>query len=530
MKPFGNGTATSVFDPALSELLTSWFSAPGFHVLDPWAGGSVRGIVAAALGRSYTGIDLRPEQIDVNREQWDVVRDRLPDVPADTEATTDDPDALTPVQEHAGHLVKRDDLFAIGGSRGGKVRTCLHLATEAQQAGKSTLVTAGSRFSPQVNIVADVAAHLGMTAQAHVPSGGSTPELDAAAAAGATIERHTPGYNSVIVKRAADAAKDPDCVEIPFGMEDALAVQYTARQVENVPDDVTRIVMPVGSGMSLAGVLHGLQDAGRSDVSVLGVRVGADPSDRLDTFAPSGWRDRVTLVEADVDYDDEPDDTYLGGLSLDGHYEAKCLPFLTDGDMLWVVGCRATAAPNVNVSAERPEPVWLVGDSVATMDATPPLQADMVLGCPPYYDLEEYSDDPDDLSNMTPDEFDAAMADTFRAMNRHLRDDSFAVFVVGSARNKRGDLMDMKALMQRCAAGVGWSYANDMVLINSIGTAAQRATGPFRAKRTITRIHQDVVVFCKGDRKRATLRCGDVHIADMGDAAAGDPAADDGEV
>jgi len=59
----------SVFDPALAELLYRWFCPAGGHILDPFAGGSVRGIVAACLGYGYTGIDIREEQIIANREQ-----------------------------------------------------------------------------------------------------------------------------------------------------------------------------------------------------------------------------------------------------------------------------------------------------------------------------------------------------------------------------------------------------------------------------------------------------------------------------
>ena len=40
-------SGTSVFDPVLCEVAYRWFSPPGGHVLDPFAGGSVRGILAA---------------------------------------------------------------------------------------------------------------------------------------------------------------------------------------------------------------------------------------------------------------------------------------------------------------------------------------------------------------------------------------------------------------------------------------------------------------------------------------------------
>jgi hypothetical protein len=59
----------SVFDPALCEVLYHWFCPEGGSILDPFAGGSVRGIVANYLGYKYSGIDIRQEQVDSNREQ-----------------------------------------------------------------------------------------------------------------------------------------------------------------------------------------------------------------------------------------------------------------------------------------------------------------------------------------------------------------------------------------------------------------------------------------------------------------------------
>lgn len=65
----GSITGTSIFDPVLTELMYSWFCPRGGSILDPFAGGSVRGIVAHYMGFKYVGIDLRPEQIESNIEQ-----------------------------------------------------------------------------------------------------------------------------------------------------------------------------------------------------------------------------------------------------------------------------------------------------------------------------------------------------------------------------------------------------------------------------------------------------------------------------
>lgn len=59
----------SIFDPALAELIYTWFCVENGLILDPFAGGSVRGIVANYLGYKYTGIDIRKEQVESNREQ-----------------------------------------------------------------------------------------------------------------------------------------------------------------------------------------------------------------------------------------------------------------------------------------------------------------------------------------------------------------------------------------------------------------------------------------------------------------------------
>ena len=66
----GNGSSgTSIFDPVLTELSYRWFCPEGGLILDPFAGGSVRGLVAGLLGFRYHGIDLRPEQVAANEAQ-----------------------------------------------------------------------------------------------------------------------------------------------------------------------------------------------------------------------------------------------------------------------------------------------------------------------------------------------------------------------------------------------------------------------------------------------------------------------------
>lgn len=251
--------------------------------------------------------------------------------------------AITPVEERAGFLVKRDDLFEYGGSAGGKVRSCLALATASDPAPRG-LVTSAHRHSPQSAIVAGVAHALGIPCRVHYPASGeeATAELEAALALGAELCPVRPGYNSVITKAAREDAAKRGWLEIPFGMECLHAVEENARQAAALPrEGYRRIVVPVGSGMSLAGILTGLRRAGNW-TPVLGVMVGADRRYKLDQWAPPDWRTRAMLVASGVPYN-RAVHAELDGLLLDPIYEAKCARFLQPGDLLWVVGIRSTA-------------------------------------------------------------------------------------------------------------------------------------------------------------------------------------------
>src|SRR5574341_1371966 len=104
----------------------------------------------------------------------------------------------TPVEKYGAYFFKRDDLYTVAGVRGGKVRTCLALAKGA----KVGLTTAGSRSSPQVNIVANIAKYLGLPCVAHTPNGVLNKELLLAREAGCNIIQHKAGYNSVIMSRS----------------------------------------------------------------------------------------------------------------------------------------------------------------------------------------------------------------------------------------------------------------------------------------------------------------------------------------
>ena len=84
----------------------------------------------------------------------------------------------------------------------------------------------------------------------------------------------------------------------------------------------------------------------------------------------------------------------------------------------------------------RMPPAWITGDSRNIDKTCADVDADMIFSCPPYADLEVYSDDPKDLSTMKYEDFKAAYFEIIKKSCDRLKNDRFACFVVGEVRDK----------------------------------------------------------------------------------------------
>jgi DNA modification methylase len=85
-----------------------------------------------------------------------------------------------------------------------------------------------------------------------------------------------------------------------------------------------------------------------------------------------------------------------------------------------------------------PAPEWRQGDARKIGRLASDVNADLVFSCPPYWNLERYSDNPADLSNLDEEAFFAAQAAIIRDALGLLREDRFAVWVVGDVRDDQG--------------------------------------------------------------------------------------------
>lgn len=150
-------------------------------------------------------------------------------------------------------------------------------------------------------------------------------------------------------------------------------------------------------------------------------------------------------------------------------------------------------------------PAWVCGDSMETLEAAP--AADFVLSCPPYGDLEQYSNDPKDLSNMEWHTFVAAYKRIILRTVKAMKPDTFACFVVGDFRDKQGFYRNF---ISHTIDGFEQSKArlyNEAVLVTPVGSASMRVTKQFESGRKMAKTHQNVLIFCKGDWRRASEKC-----------------------
>lgn len=160
----------------------------------------------------------------------------------------------------------------------------------------------------------------------------------------------------------------------------------------------------------------------------------------------------------------------------------------------------ANIQQGIDITPNNP-PEWFCGDSNIILD-TIDKKFDFIFSCPPYYDLEVYGDDPRDLSNMSYDDFNSIYESIIKKACILLKDNRFACFVVGNVRDKNGFIKNLVGVTISAFEKCGLKFYNDLILRNAVGTSALRAKRIMKYKK-MTKVHQNVLVFCKGDPKLA---------------------------
>ena len=159
-------------------------------------------------------------------------------------------------------------------------------------------------------------------------------------------------------------------------------------------------------------------------------------------------------------------------------------------------------------------PNWYCDDSLNADKYVADESCDLVFSCPPYADLEVYSDDPRDISNMEYDDFCKVYAEIIAIACRKLKQDRFAVFVVGDVRDKKGFYRNFVDYTKKCFNDNGCMTYNELILIEQFGTAGMRAAHTFGALRKVIKTHQNVLVFYKGNPKNIKNNFTEIEIED----------------
>ncbi len=151
----------------------------------------------------------------------------------------------------------------------------------------------------------------------------------------------------------------------------------------------------------------------------------------------------------------------------------------------------------LNILPIENQPQWYCGDSEKLLDDKWNLKFDFLFSCPPYADLEVYSDLPDDLSNMDYKDFLTKYCSIIKKSLELLKPNSYACFVVGDVRDKQGYYLDFISDTKKAFINSGAKLYNEAILLNSVGTASMRANRIFSAGQKLVKIHQNVLIFKK---------------------------------
>ena len=284
-----------------------------------------------------------------------------------------DPRYQTPVELRGGIWYKREDAFRVGNVNGQKLRAAFHLALEAKHSGYTRILSAASVISPQNPIAATVASSLGMESITVI--GGTTPEKAAkghdtireAARVGTKFIPVKVGYNPYLQSQGAlIAERDPQHTwQLNYGISPGFQhddierfAQLGVNQVANLPDTITDLILPFGSGNSSLSVLYGMH-ALRSNFPHLEaihlMTVGPDKramlEDRLQLLI--GDHDDLPIVQHFIfpDFATYAQSMHesLSGIDFHPHYEGKVIRYLNerkppywlkrDGTVaFWIVG------------------------------------------------------------------------------------------------------------------------------------------------------------------------------------------------
>lgn len=159
------------------------------------------------------------------------------------------------------------------------------------------------------------------------------------------------------------------------------------------------------------------------------------------------------------------------------------------------------------------KPKWICGDSIKIKELTNNIEADLIFSCPPYYNLEVYSELEGDISNLSSyEDFKKQYFAIIKNTCNQLKNNRFACFVVGEIRDKKGFYRNFVGDTIEAFKQGGLNYYNEAILLTNIGSLSLRAPKQFNSSRKLGKGHQNVLIFYKGDCSKIKERYKEIII------------------
>lgn len=159
-------------------------------------------------------------------------------------------------------------------------------------------------------------------------------------------------------------------------------------------------------------------------------------------------------------------------------------------------------------------PTWICDDSLNADLYVEDDSVDLLFSCPPYADLEVYSDDERDISNMDYEQFKEVYRKIIDISCRKVKNDRFAIFVVGDVRDKKGYYRNFIDYTKECFNKNGFMTYNEIILLEQLGTIPLRARYVFK-KRKVAKAHQNILIFYKGDINNIPCNYSNIEVGEL---------------
>lgn len=276
---------------------------------------------------------------------------------------------ITPVEKIGDIIFKRDDKFSPfdSGINGSKLRQCALLFEKNKQLIKNGVITATSILSPQGPIVSELCKYYDVPCTIYYggttyenllkkpypticKNNGAVLEIPCNCARQSTLQHY-------VSKRIAVTNE----FNVVYGMDLEsnldVFVESTAKQVQNLPDDLDNLVVTCGSAITTIGVLFGCSLYNKEIKNIYAIGVAPNRLEKIikytsllnDKFNIDIKLNNLNYVDAfstmkGFKYENTKDEQYEG-VVFHKRYEAKTFSWLKDNidykaqkTCMWIIG------------------------------------------------------------------------------------------------------------------------------------------------------------------------------------------------